>query len=64
MRFFLNVSMSVPIAALQGEMGWVPIRVHTRLAVLILWHMLCTLPEGRLTGEADRGCLQMELQLG
>ena len=24
MRFFLNVSMSVPIAALQGEMGWVP----------------------------------------
>ena len=49
MRFFLNVSMSVPIAALQGEMGWVSMRVHTRLAVLRLWHRLCTLPEGRLT---------------
>ena len=30
-------------------------RVHTRLAVLRLGHMLCTLPEGRLMGEADRG---------
>ena len=63
MRFFLNVNMNVPIAALQGEMGWVPMRVHIRLAVLRLWHRLCTLPDGRLTGDifrwscnlADRG---------
>ena len=54
MRFFLNASMSVPIAALQGEMGWVPMRVHTRLDVLRLWHRLCTLPEGRLTGDVFR----------
>ena len=63
MRFFLNVNMNVPIAALQGEMGWVPMRVHIRLAVLRLWHRLCTLPDGRLTEDlfrwscnlADRG---------
>ena len=34
MRFFLDVSMRVPIVALQGEMGWVPMRVYTRLAVV------------------------------
>ena len=38
MRFFLNVNMNIPVAALQGEMGWVPMRVHTRLAVLTLWY--------------------------
>ena len=54
MRFFLNVNMNVPIAALQGEMGWVPMRVHIRLAVLRLWHRLCTLPDGRLTGDIFR----------
>ena len=40
MCLFLNVSMSVPIAALQREMDWVPMRVHTRLAVLRLGHAL------------------------
>jgi len=46
MHFFLNVNMNVPIAALQGGRGWIPMRVHTRLAVLRLWHRLYTLPDG------------------
>ena len=56
MRFFLNVSMSVPIVVLQEEMSWVLMRFHTRLAVLRIWHRLCTLPDGRW-----KGIIQMEM---
>ena len=48
-RYFLGVHNFTPIAALQGEMGWLPSKHRKYLNMLRFWNRLQNMPNDRLT---------------
>ena len=48
MRSFLSVSRNAPIAALLGDMGWLPITTITKISCIGFWIRLNNMADGRL----------------
>ena len=48
MRSFLGVGRNAPIAALSGEMGWLPIAVLTKISCIRFWLRLSKMSQTRL----------------
>ena len=48
MRSFLGVSRNAPIAALLGDMGWLPITTITKISCIEFWIRLNNMADGRL----------------
>ena len=48
MRSFLGVSRNAPIAALLGDMGWLPITTITKISCIGFWIRLSNMADSRL----------------
>ena len=48
-RYFLGVNRFTPVAAILGEMGWLPARYRRWLCMIRYWNRLNTLKDTRLT---------------
>ena len=48
MRSFLGVSRNAPIAALLGDMGWLPITTVTKISCIGFWIRLSNMANSRL----------------
>ena len=48
MRSFLGVGRNVPIVALLGDLGWLPITTITKISCIGFWFRLSKMAEGRL----------------
>lgn len=49
MRYFLGVHRLTPVVAMQGDMGWLPMRFNRLLCMLRLWNRFLSLDDNRLT---------------
>ena len=49
MRFYLGVHRYAPIAAISGDLGWVPSQYRRRLNMLKLWNRLVNFNSDRIT---------------
>ena len=47
-RYFLGVHKFAPIAAVNGDMGWIPCEVRWKINVVNLWNRMLYLPEDRM----------------
>ena len=48
MSSFLGASRNVPIAALIGDMGWLPITTITKISLIGFWFRLSNMDDSRL----------------
>ena len=48
-RYFLGVHRFAPIHGIEGDMGWVPIKICQNLEMLRFWNRVVSLPNHRLT---------------
>ncbi|CAG2224647.1 unnamed protein product [Mytilus edulis] len=47
-RTFLGISKCAPIPAVLGDMGWLPVYIHTQCNAIRLWCRLMKMPDNRL----------------
>ena len=48
MRSLMGLGKIAPIAALQGDMGWVPVETNLKIEVLKCWHKVCNMDNVQL----------------
>ena len=48
-RYFLGVHKFTPIPALQGEMGWTPVRLRKNICILRFWNRMIEMSNDRLS---------------